>query len=157
MKWHCKVHILGLLPCRPTKKTHSLHLQRCLKGFMKCTQEDTIGRRGSKEPCLRFCLNSERKRSRPSGLDVKEEHFNNHRAWQMIAVSAQDNNSFIRQVLWDWLKDSHCQFTGHEDGVVIDKQATDLGLNSWSAGAAEHTKTSALKWLQKQPRQRNLS
>lgn len=75
----------------------------------------------------------------------------------MIAVSAQDNNSFIRQVPWDWLKDSHCQFTGHEDGVVIDKRATDLGLNSWSAGAAEHTKTSAMKWLQKQPRQRNLS
>lgn len=50
-------------------------------------------------------LNSEIKHSRTFSLAF-EEHVNNHGAWQKPAISAHDNNSFIRRVLCDWLKDT---------------------------------------------------
>lgn len=37
---------------------------------------------------------------------MKGEHFNNNWAWQKATISVHDNNSFIKQVLYDWLKDT---------------------------------------------------
>lgn len=112
MRWCCKMHIPGFLPCKYTK----MHIVCICKGAWNYSWTVHIMiqlETESKQCCLRFCLNSETKPSRPFGLDLKEEHFNNHRAWQKVAVCAHDNNSFIRQALCDWLKDSIASLSIH--------------------------------------------